>query len=63
MIALDIELLDRMTSVFLAKAQGLPKDGFTDEEWLRTVIATTIADTDLILSGAMPIDAWEGGER
>lgn len=53
------EQTDRMIRLFIAKARGLPRDGYTDDEWLAVVVGTVVLDTQMVMAEPALLDRWE----
>ena len=51
--------LERVVTVLTEKARRLPRDGYTDDEWLAVIVGTVVADTAMIVEGTVPIERWE----
>jgi hypothetical protein len=49
----------RLTAALARKAAGLPRAGYSEDEWLAVVVGTVVADTAFVLDGTVPVEAYE----
>lgn len=60
----EAEFIALLARLLTKKLLALPKSSFPSEsEWLGSIVGTTVADTWLVMTDVLSIEAYEGPER
>jgi hypothetical protein len=54
--------VERIVAALTTKMRGLPRAGYTDDEWLAAVVGTVVADTALIVEGQIAVERYEASD-